>query len=130
MSWVDVLANIPTNAVLRQKLETLQAEFEALERRIADLEKENSELRAQVPTDNPEFNDIEIAILELLGTTGSYVQKDRFASQLGIPAAKAEYYLRALNESGYLTNSINMNTGISYKLSQKGSGFLIDTGRL
>lgn len=130
MSWVDVLGNIPTNAVLRQKLETLQAEFEALERRIADLEKENAELRAQIPTGEPEFNDIEIAILELLGRAGNYVHKDRFAAQLGIPAAKAEYYLRSLDQSGYLTNSINMNTGISYKLSQKGSGFLIDTGRL
>ncbi|OUE40926.1 hypothetical protein BZY95_13260 [Billgrantia desiderata SP1] len=130
MSWVDILANIPTNAVLRQKLGELTAEFEALEGRIAELEKENSELKAQLGSDNSELHEIEIKILELLGKVGGYVQKDAFSQRLQVPPAKVEHYLNSLYEKDYLVKSLNMMTGVGYKLSQKGSSFLIETGRL
>lgn len=130
MSWVDILANIPTNAVLRQKQGELTAEFEALEARVAELEKENAELKAQLGSDNSELHEIEIQILELLGKVGDYVQKDAFSQRLQVPPARVEHYLNSLDEKDYLVTSLNMMTGVSYKLSQKGSSFLIETGRL
>ena len=130
MSWVDVLANIPTNAVLRQKLGELTAEFEALEARIAELEQENAELKAQLGTDDSELHEIEIQILELLGQAGDYIPEDSFSQRLQVPPAKAGHYLNSLVEKDYLVTSLNMMTGASYKLSQKGSSFLIETGRL
>ncbi|PKH59883.1 MULTISPECIES: hypothetical protein [unclassified Halomonas] len=130
MSWVDILANIPTNAVLRQKLGELTAEFEALEYRIVELERENVELKAQLEGDDTELHDIEIQILEFLGKAGKYIDKNSFLTQLQMPPAKAEHYLNSLRDKGYLKAQYNMMTGASYNLSQKGSNFLIETGRL
>ena len=130
MSWIDIIANIPTNAVLRKQLDELTREFESMEARIAELEQENSDLKAELQTDSSELNEIEIQILESLGQAGDYMPKEYFASQLQIPAAKAEHYLNPLDEKDYLITSFNMMTGASYKLSQKGTGYLIESGRL
>lgn len=130
MSWVDILANIPTNAVLKQKLGELTEEFKKLEARIAELEEENNELKAQIDSGAGELDDIEIAILEFLGEVGDYVPQDAFAGRLHIQPAKVEYFLNRLRKNGYLGTSLNAITGASYKLSDKGSEYLINTGRL
>ena len=130
MSWIDIIANIPTNAVLRKQLDELTREFESMEARIAELEQENSDLKAELQTDSSELNEIEIQILESLGQARDYVPKEYFASQLQIPAAKAEHYLNSLDEKDCLITLFNMMTGASYKLSQKGTGYLIESGRL
>jgi hypothetical protein len=130
MSWIDIIANIPTNAVLRKQIEELTNEFETMEARIAELEQENTELKAIAQTDNSDLHEIEIAILEMLGQAGDYVPKDYFAGQLQIPAAKAEHYLNSLDDKDYLLTSLNMMTGASYKLSQKGTSYLIESGKL
>ena len=130
MSWVDILANIPTNAVLRQKLGELTAEFEALEHRIVELERENVELKAQLEGGDTELHEIEIKILEFLGKAGKYIEKESFPTQLQTPPAKSEHYLNSLLDKGYLKAQYNMMTGTSFNLSKKGSNFLIETGRL
>lgn len=130
MSWVDILANIPANAVLRQKLEVLRTKFEALEHRILELERENVKLKAQLEGDEAELHEIEIQILEFLGKAGRHIDKESFSTQLQVPPAKAEHYLNSLIDKKYLKAQYNMMAGASYYLSQKGSSFLIETGRL
>lgn len=123
MSWVDILANIPTNAVLRQKLGELRTQFEALEHRIVELERENVELKAQLEGDDTELHEIEIQILEFLGKAGKYINEENFSTQLQTPPAKAEHYLNSLIDKGYLKAQYNMMTGASYNLSQKAQIF-------
>ena len=55
--WMDLLQGIPVNAVLRERILLMQEqhdhvlqENEKLRKRVEELEKENSELHAQVPT--------------------------------------------------------------------------------
>jgi len=130
MSWVDIIAGIPTNAMLRKQLEDLTSEFKSMEARIAELEQENAELKGSAQSNDSDLHEIELAILEMLGQAGNYVPEDNFAHHLQIPPAKAEHYLNLLDDKDYLLTSLNMMTGASYKLSRKGTGYLIETGKL
>lgn len=102
----DLLTEVPLSAVLKervaladQKYERAREEIEGYKRRIADLERENETLRAQIPSNTRSEleSDTENVLLYLFRTDELTLRDVGFmAAKLGIERGVLQYHLDRL----------------------------------
>lgn len=114
----DLLQEVPLAAVLRervaladQKYEAALRDVEQLQRRVAALEKENAELKAQIPqTKQADLSDDTNRVLVHIFRTGEMEARDvgAMASALGMERGIMQYHLDLLEGAG-LAETTGMN---------------------
>jgi DNA-binding transcriptional ArsR family regulator len=107
----DLLQEVPLAAVLRervaladQKYEAAVREVEDLKRKIAALERENAELRTQIPpSDTTSLGDDTNRVLVHLFLATESVERDvgMMAAALGMEKGMLQYHLDRLQEVGF-----------------------------
>ncbi len=136
----DVLQEIPTNAVLREKVSVVEAKYAAIETENAilkdDLRKAQAEiqqLKDEVSRLTPTFDpdETELNILTFLARRDKAISKHELADALQLHSTKIDYYLHKLKEQDYLHASyFSKGRHPEYGLSQKGREFVIKKGLL
>jgi hypothetical protein len=106
----DLLQEVPLAAVLRervaladQKYEATLRDVEQLQRKVAALEKENAELRAQIPqTNSANLSDDTNRVLVQIFRAKEQEESDVgvMASALGMERGVMQYHLDLLQEAG------------------------------
>jgi DNA-binding transcriptional ArsR family regulator len=106
----DLLQEVPLAAVLRervaladQKYEAALRDVEQLQRKVAALEKENAELRAQIPqTKQAALSDDTNRVLVHIFRAEQLEERDVgvMASALGLERSVMQYHLDLLREAG------------------------------
>ncbi len=122
----DILKELPLNAVLRDKLQTLEKKYDGLEAENDKLKKENRDLKEKLGefTDTSELDELEVKILILLSSTNREFTANMIGSSLDLSLTKTEYYLeRMYNE--YVCSRDWTNRPSDWYLIQKGRGYLI-----
>lgn len=134
--FTDILKGLPENAVLRSKIEEIEAKYAAIDTENGllkedkrQLELENRRLQTEIEqvrkaasTSSDELHEIEKAILVAFGKYGS-LDSDEMGRALNIPQAKASFYLQELQDKK-LARWLGING--SCNLTQAGRKYLID----
>jgi predicted DNA-binding transcriptional regulator len=128
MGWItDLLKEVPLSAVLREKLETIEARVKTLEQENASLRSDNERMRKlQHAESASELSEAEINILKLLAQTTRFLDERQIGTALSISTTKCTYYLEKLRKAGYLRMPAVMTEGdCMYQLRQNGREYLI-----
>jgi predicted transcriptional regulator len=139
----DLLKEIPTGAVQKERLDALRDQYAALEterdmlkidlsraqKRISELEANLAETQKSYATETAppaELHENAIKILRLFAQESEAFDYD-LISGCGLDQVTAEYYLEELEEAGYVRVSVTiMDEGTIYVLEQKGRKWLIE----
>ncbi len=125
---LDILKDIPVNAVLRDKLQQLEKKYEELEAENTQLKGENQRLKSKVKelTSSEELCEIEVKILKLLSSHGLELTAEMIASILGLNLTKTEYYLERMWKQYVYSHDYSNERPSEYYLAQKGREYLVE----
>ena len=125
---LDILKDIPVNAVLRDKLQQLEKKYEELEAENTQLKGENKRLKSHVKelTSDEELCEIEVHILKLLSSTGQELTAERIARSLGLNLTKTNYYLEKMRDHYVYSHDYINERPSEYYLIQKGRDYLVE----
>jgi predicted RNase H-like nuclease (RuvC/YqgF family) len=125
----------------QQRMLVLDADYDALESKVAKLEVENLELRAEIDllkreveqlrneaaksvAYDGELDDIEVKILQTLSSARDRVIAVTVAMHLGISQTKTEYYLGELENAGFIYGAHFQGRPTEYSLIDGGREYL------
>lgn len=136
MGWItDILKEIPLSAVLKEKLEMREAEYDKLKAERDDLrlqlEKAQAEIQclkkdAERLKPGGDLDEAEVKILLLLASARHEIIAGDIAQATGISPTKTQYYVTKLEEAGFV-DGIHFYSGQAseYLIAHKGREYLI-----
>ena len=124
---IDILKELPLNAVLRDKLQKLEKKYDDLEAENNKLKKENRDLKKKLKefTDTNELNENEVKILLLLSSANQELTANMIASSLDLNLTKTEYYLERMYKEYVYSHDYCNGRASEWYLIQKGKEYLI-----
>jgi FtsZ-binding cell division protein ZapB len=125
---IDILKELPLNAVLRDKLQELERKYDALGVENDKLKEENQKLKKELKelTNTGKLSEPEVNILLLLSTCNSELTPEMIASQLGLNLTKTKYYLERMYKEYVYSHDWTSGRPSEYYLIQKGREYLIE----
>ena len=125
---LDILKDIPVNAVLRDKLQQKEREYEELEAENNKLRNENQRLKSKVKelTSSDELCENEVNILKLLSSIGRKTTAETIAGELGLSLIKTKYCLDKMNRQYVFSHDYSGGKLSVYYLNQKGRAYLVE----
>ena len=137
MGWItDILKELPLSAILKEKIEKLEAEHGRLESELqrtkADLALANDTNkmltdRVNKAQEGEHLGEIEERILLVLsGLHGQqHVNGDVIVNHLQINMTRAELYLSKLQKDQFISAAYSYMNPTSYKLAHRGNEYLV-----
>ena len=124
---LDIIKDIPVNAVLRDKLQQLEKKYEELEAENTQLKDENQRLKIKVKklTSSDELCENEVNILKLLSSRPK-ADAIIIAGLLGLSLTKTKYYLEKMKKQYVYSHDYTNEKPSQYYLSQKGRAYLVE----
>lgn len=139
----DILTGIPTNAVLREKIEAVEAKYASLDTENAilkddnrQLKIENQKLRDEVNSlrretdrlpDKVALEEMEVKILAYVGKSTEPFDVEGVARDLQLNPVKVKYFIEKLRESRLVTLAGRMRgQPPQYRVDQKGREYIIE----
>ena len=124
---IDILKEIPINAVLRDKLQELEKKYEELEAENVKLKEENLKLRSKVQelTSSDQLCENEVKILILMSSLNQSLSAEQIASGLGLNLTKIKYYLGRMDDQ-YVYSAHLVGSHSLHSLTQKGREYLVE----
>ena len=111
MGWLqDLLKEVPLSSVLKERVELAEAKYEGAlkesagyKQRIVDLQRENEELRAQIPSKPSSLGKDTESVLVHLFKTASRQDRDVgiMAGELGMERSVMQYHLDRLKDASF-----------------------------
>lgn len=125
---IDILKEIPINAVLRDKLQELEKRYEELEFENTQLKGENQSLKSKVKelTSTGGLGENETKILILLSLHNQALPDELIAGELGLSLTKTKYYLEKMWKQYVYSYDYTNERPSGYYLTQKGREYLVE----
>jgi len=125
---IDILKELPLNAVLRDKLQELERKYDALGVENGKLKEENQKLKNKLKelTSTGKLSEPEEKILLLLSSCNRELTPEMIASQLGLNLTKTEYYLERMHKEYVCSHDWVDGRPSEYYLIQKGRQYLVE----
>jgi len=123
----DLVKEIPTNAVLRDKLRQLEEEHNNLISENAKLKEENEKLKSELKSlrSTDELSDDENKILIFLSSCRREPNAQEIASSVGLSLTKTQYYLDQMYQKYIYSHDYTDGRSL-YFLIEEGRAYLIE----
>jgi len=131
----DLLKDIPTNAVLREKMQAIEEKYAALETENAILKDDNRKLKADKVqleqeikrlTHKDSLDEVSHKILAYMAEADGFVDDSDLEGLLQLPAARVKHHMDKLESQDYVDGKHYAGGAVSlYSLTPKGREYVV-----
>lgn len=128
MGWLaDVLQELPLSAALKAKLERKEQEYTELQGQLRDAKLRIEHLEADLAKHRqPDgLAPDEVSIIKYLAITGQELPVQAIAAHLEVHPTRVEHLLKKLVDAEYVYMSLNMISGASYSIGDRGREYAV-----